>query len=153
MDGHALLGSPRGGGAGQRKIGRTAFPAQYSQIAEGKAAQPGADSLQKGLLGRKIGGCGFGTALFAKGGEQGLLRRCKHMVEKARLCKAFLDAVCVTQVYANSPYHTVAASSRASRSLGRRPSITAVSSVCSVAPTPGPAGMPAAIRSAPLTAS
>ena len=41
MDGHALLGSPRGGGAGQRKIGRTAFPAQHGQIAEGKAAQPG----------------------------------------------------------------------------------------------------------------
>ena len=43
----------------------TAFPAQHGQIAEGKAAQPGADSLQKGLLGRKIGGCGLGTALFA----------------------------------------------------------------------------------------
>ena len=50
-------------------------------------------------------------------------------------------------------YSFTAAASRASRSLGRVPSITSFSSVCSVAPTPGPAGMPMSIRSAPLTAS
>ena len=67
MDGHALLGSPRGGGAGQRKIGRTAFPAQHGQIAEGKAAQPGTRGLQEGFFGRKIGGGALGAVMTGTG--------------------------------------------------------------------------------------
>ena len=153
MHSQILLRSPGGGSAGQGKVRCAAFPAQHGKLGHGKAAQTGASGLQKGLLRRKVRGGSLGPVLIPQSGQQGLFLGGKHMVKKALPSDAFFHAACITQVNADAQNHEITAFSSASRSLGSFPSMTAVSSICRVAPTPGPAGMPASIKSAPFTVS
>lgn len=95
----------------------------------------------------------LGPVLIPQSGQQGLFFGGKHMVKKALPSDAFFHAACITQVNADAQNHEITAFSSASRSLGSFPSMTAVSSICRVAPTSGPAGMPASIKSAPFTVS
>lgn len=126
-----------------------------STASSGMAKPPraGASGLQKGLLRRKVRGGSLGPVLIPQSGQQGLFFGGKHMVKKALPSDAFFHAACITQVNADAQNHEITAFSSASRSLGSFPSMTAVSSICRVAPTSGPAGMPASIKSAPFTVS
>ena len=99
------LGSPGRRPALQFKVRRTVFRPEQRQFRQGEAAQPGTGRLQERFLGGEIGRGGLCPALAGKSRQQGLFRRCIHIVAERRFLQAFLDALGVTQIDSDAENH------------------------------------------------
>ena len=91
--------------AGKGKVRRAALIPQSGNLVEGKSRQPGAAGLEKGFLGRKIGGGSFQAGFPGTAIQELPLPRRKDPLRKGRAGKAAFHAGNLTQIGPDAVNH------------------------------------------------